>query len=157
MSSSELLKIFYQLTATSFVYFAGKSLVIENTESRCMDNVFVVNLRQEGSDILVGLTAVLEERRKYFTEDEQYGNCTLSAAKTPNSSWSTEFEALNAQQPLKVLIDEIIERVGGTVTLIIDEANLAFEITPYTKEERVETQKQALALFTSLTKEKGKV
>lgn len=140
----------------------GKSLVIESIENRNMGNVFVVNLRQEGNDILIGLVAVLEERRRYFTQVGQYGNCTLSAT-TGNAvtdhyfSSLTEFKASNAQQPLNVLINELIEGVDGTVTLIIDEANLAFEITHDTKEERVEAQKMALALFTSLTKEKGKV
>ena len=45
----------------------------------------------------------------------------------------------------------------GAITLIIDEANLAFNITSGTSKSEILAAKQALALFTTLTKEKQKV
>ena len=54
----------------------------------------------------------------------------------------------SVEQPLKVLINKFVERVDCKVTLIIDEANRAFTITPDKKEEDAKALKEALAFFT---------
>ena len=46
---------------------------------------------------------------------------------------------------------------SGAITLVIDEANIAFTITDITSADDIKATKQALALFTSLTKENNKV
>ena len=63
----------------------------------------------------------------------------------------------NAQQPLKVLIEDLLTRVEGNVTLIIKEANRALEINQYTNEEEIKKRREILASLTQLTKETGKV
>ena len=151
----------------------GKSLVIKNVEKLNMNNVFVVDLRLKGSDILKGLVSVIMERRRFYEDNmEQKGAVNIKAAigstVADQYNLAKEFEnvlkVVNAiidkdsvEQPLEVLINELVKRVYGNVTLIIDEANLAFMITPDTKVEDIKAMKHSLALFTSLTKAQGKV
>jgi hypothetical protein len=61
------------------------------------------------------------------------------------------------KQPLKVLINELLARAKGKITIIIDEANMAFGITSGTKQEKIDSMKGILATFTQLTKENRKV
>jgi hypothetical protein len=61
------------------------------------------------------------------------------------------------EQPLQVLIEELLKRVEGSLTLIIDEANIAFTITENTNEEKVEALAGILATFTQLKKQSRKV
>ena len=153
----------------------GKSLVIRYLEKlslkdRYMGTVFVVNQRVEGSDILTGLIAVLQERRNFYLKSQEESDFFISLAGLAVSFFAEdkEYEAFskvmialsnnnNVKQPLKVLIKELLTRVEGNVTLIIDEANIAFTITQNTKEEKVEALKGILAQITHLTKESGKV
>lgn len=55
------------------------------------------------------------------------------------------------------MIEELLKRVKGNVTLIIDEANIAFTITEDTNAEEVKALRGILATFTKLAKESGKV
>jgi hypothetical protein len=155
----------------------GKSLVLRyleklSLEDCSMGTVLVVNLRREGSDILTGLIAVLEERRKFYIDLKSQAklNVLISVADFAATFFARdkEFEAFakilmaikdnnNFKQPLKVLIDELLTRVDGTVTLVIDEANMAFATTPDTEEREIKALKGILATFTQLTKESGKV
>ena len=61
------------------------------------------------------------------------------------------------EKPLQVVIEELLKRVKGNVTLIIDEANIAFTITEDTNAEEVKALRGILATFTKLAKESGKV
>ena len=140
-----------------------------------MSTVFVIDLRVKGTNILKGLMSVLKERRKFY-EDMDEGTFKVataigSAVGSAVASYldrAKVFEEVIAimtalvdkgseEQPLEVLINELVKRVDGKVTLISDEANLAFEITPGTKDEGVQQQREALSIFTSLTKVQGKV
>lgn len=105
----------------------GKSLLIENMEQRS-DKILLVNLREEGNDILKGLYAFLGETEGY-----------------------------NVQEHLVCLLNDMNRRVGAKVTVIIDHAYLAFTISPDTKVEDTMALRNALALFTMLTKEKNEV
>jgi hypothetical protein len=156
----------------------GKTLVIRYLEKvslenkLSMGNVFVVNLRAEGSDILTGLIAVLRERRKYYVDLESEGKLdVLKAVSGFAASFfahGKQYEAFDKlmstlvdnnkfKQPLKVLINELLKRVEGSITLVIDEANIAFTMTPGTEESEVKALKGILAIFTQLTKETRKV
>jgi hypothetical protein len=66
--------------------------------------------------------------------------------------------ALKEQGPddLQSLINNLVKNLGG-ITLVIDEANIALTITDKTSATKIEATKQALALFTSLTKENNQV
>jgi hypothetical protein len=61
-----------------------------------------------------------------------------------------------AVESLPSLITELVKH-RGQVTLIIDEANIAFTIADDTTPEKIENLKAALALFTQLTKQLLKV
>ena len=61
-----------------------------------------------------------------------------------------EYESLN------ILILELVDKYGS-ITLIIDEANLAFAIDNASNREEINNVKAALALCTSLTKQERKV
>jgi hypothetical protein len=63
----------------------------------------------------------------------------------------------NAQQPSKVLIKELLTRVEGNVTLLIEEANLALEINQYITKEKIEKRREILASSKQLMKESRKV
>jgi hypothetical protein len=45
----------------------------------------------------------------------------------------------------------------GSITLVVDEANIALTITDKTSATKIEATKQALALLTTLSKELNKV
>jgi hypothetical protein len=66
--------------------------------------------------------------------------------------------ALKEQGPedLQSLINNLVKNLGG-ITLVIDEANIALTISDKTSAAKIEATKQALALFTSLTKEGNQV
>ena len=149
----------------------GKSLVLRNLERLNKGTVFRVNLR-EGSDILKGLLKVLEERRNYYLYLESENTMNIAgkiasvAAEMTGKGVEyrrvlTVFDALlnnnNATKSLEGLIKELVKSREDKITLIIDEANIAFIIKPETKEEKIEAVREALALFTVLTKETRKV
>jgi hypothetical protein len=149
----------------------GKTLVIRNFEKTRMGTVFVVNLRRD-SDILKGLLKVLEDRvtRVDFLNTEgtikTAGKLGAIAAEIAGKKVEYErfvkfCEALlsdkNATKSLGALIAELVKNKGDKITLIIDEANIAFTIKPGTTPEKIEAVKDALELFTLLTKESRKV
>ena len=149
----------------------GKSLVLRNLERLNKGTVFRVNLR-EGSDILKALLKVLEERRNYYLYLESENTMNIAgkiasvAAEMTGKGVEyrrvlTVFDALlnnnNATKSLEGLIKELVKSREDKITLIIDEANIAFIIKPETKEEKIESVRDALALFTVLTKETRKV
>ena len=150
----------------------GKTLIIKNMAKLNMDNVFVVDLRVKDTNILRGLISVTMERRKFYKDMEDTGTLKILAATgRVVASYFDRGKALediiaimtalvdkgSVEQPLEVLINELVRRVDGEVTLIIDEANLAFTIKPDTKEEDVKGPREAFSFFTSLTKVEGKV
>ena len=149
----------------------GKTLVIRNFEKTRMGTVFVVNLRRH-SDIFEGLLRVLEERvtRVDFLNTEGtikiVGELGAIAAEIAGEKKEYErlvkfFKAIssneNATRSLEALIEELVKKSGDKITLIIDEANIAFTIKPGTKPEKIEAARDALELFTFLTKETRKV
>ena len=153
----------------------GKSLILRNLEQDHMEKVFVVNLRLHGPDILEGLRNVLQERKSYFSKSvEKMKSVVFPAVGAAMPSVGAAMplgiggvvskvieELLKDDDPatktLSVLVNGLIKGLGNNVTLIIDEANIAFNIKETTKEEKVESTKAALELFTFLTKEAQKV
>ena len=152
----------------------GKSLILEKLQMDNKDSVFLLDLRRS-SDISLVLQTVLEERRKILTEDE---NLLLNSVKEGIALTATAvkqkvavgflkgltsgitaiLENDKAKKSLEVLIAEIIKlKEDGNVTFIVDEANIAFTITPWKTAESIEKVKAVLALFTRLTKQNGKV
>ena len=139
-----------------------------------MDKVFVINLRRHGGDILEGLRSVLSERKSYFSEDLKApaGATTPSAAGcilkrvgmdedfTNHAAKAIETllnEDKAAPRALPVLIKGLIKGLGNNVTLIIDEANIAFTIKDKNDRIGIEEALAALRLFIAYTKEKLKV
>jgi hypothetical protein len=61
-----------------------------------------------------------------------------------------------AVKSLPSLIAELIY-YRGPITLIIDEANIAFNITKDTTPEKIEKLQEALAMFTLMIKQLGEV
>ena len=152
----------------------GKSLVLEWLENSNMGTVFIVNLRDSGDDILKGLLAVLEKRRDYYLDLDKQQRATTAALKVgqvvaeflgKGKSYDEFLKVFNSlvelnstKHPLQILIDELIRVEGGEkITIIIDEANIAFTIKPDTDKNDIKAASVALAMFTRLTKESNKV
>ena len=149
----------------------GKSLVLEYLEKRNMETVFIVDLRVRDKDILKALLTVLEKRRDYYVNlDNETLEAVLKDGKVFASvegkgaaygqflTTVTAFMKMNsAKQTLEVLIDGLIKVQGEKVTIIIDEANVAFTIKPGTKGEKIDAASDALLMFTQLTKQTRKV
>lgn len=148
----------------------GKTLVMSNFEKTRMGTVFCVNLRRN-SDILEGLLKVLNDRAakvNYLgTEGAMETEGKAGAAAAEIAVKTKEYEVLgkifgaiisnkNATRSLQALLEELIEKTEDRITLIIDEANIAFTIDPWTAPAQVEAARKALALFISLTQERRK-
>jgi hypothetical protein len=134
----------------------GKSLVLRHFEEKNLTNVFIVNLRgTEKGDILKELLRVLTKRKSYYTYLVNKSKSILALILT-YSEILADFEKIlgneGAVESLPSLIMELVKH-RGKVTIIIDEANIAFNITDDTTLEKIENLKAALALFTLLTKE----
>ena len=146
----------------------GKSLILRNLEQDHMEKVFVVNLRVHGPDILEGLRNVLQERKSYFSKSvEKMKGVVVPAvgAAMPFGIGGVVSKVIEellkdddpATKTLSVLVNGLIKGLGNNVTLIIDEANIAFTITDITENADIKSTKAALELFTFLTKEAQKV
>ena len=148
----------------------GKSLILRNLEQDHMEKVFVVNLRLHGPDILEGLRNVLQERKSYFSKSvEKTKGVVVPAVGAAMPSVGAAMPLVSkvieellkdddpATKTLSVLVNGLIKGLGNNVTLIIDEANIAFTITDITENADIKSTKAALELFTFLTKEAQKV
>lgn len=144
----------------------GKSLVFSNFEKLNLNNVFVV----KGFDILDGMISVLRERRKTYLEMKEMGTLKdWTATATGGAEASVfscakefgEFDAImnalllkdSVDQSTGALISELVKRLDGKVTIIIDEAQRALAITPPTNKYDVMALESALALFTAVKKD----
>jgi hypothetical protein len=112
----------------------GKSLVLGDLQKCNPDKVFLIDLRMDSS-ILRGLLSNLKVKMK-----EQHYNIVLS---DPTSF--TE------------VIDNLANNLPPPITLIIDEANLAFMIDESTSITEIDEAKETLSIFTALTKQLNKV
>ena len=145
----------------------GKSLTIRNLEQLSMGTVFRVNLR-EASDILTGLKKVLRERRddyKFWSAEEaakrivKFGSLAAEVARfdTVVTTLTKILENSDVTHSLQALIRELVNSQKANITIIIDEANIAFCIKPETSRDKIEAVREALALFVAMTKEYRKV
>ena len=151
----------------------GKSLVLKWLENGNMGTVFIVNLRNSGDDILKGLLAVLEKRRDYYLDLDKQQPAITAAVKVgqvvagflgKGESYGEFLKVFNslvemnsAKQPLEILIAELIKVEGENITIIIDAADIAFNIHYYDQESDIKAARETLATFTLLTKESNKV
>jgi AAA+ ATPase superfamily predicted ATPase len=149
----------------------GKSFVIRHFEENDRNTVFVVDLRKHGGDILKGLLQVLKERRNRYIDlaKEIEGASILARALTifTKNKYYSEILKIIAElekvlgnelavKSLPSLIEELINH-RGNITLIIDESNIAFNITKDTTTEEIKGLKEALAMFTLMTKQSRQV
>ena len=151
----------------------GTTLVLKWLEKRNMGTVFIVNLRNSGDDILKGLLAVLEKRRDYYLDLDKQQPAITAAVKVgqvvagflgKGESYGEFLKVFNslvemnsAKQPLEILIAELIKVEGENITIIIDAADIAFNIHYYDQESDIKAARETLATFTLLTKESNKV
>ena len=135
----------------------GKSLVLRHFEKKNLSNVFIVNLRgTEKVDILKELLRVLTKRKSHYTDLVNKSKSILAIIfvglfnRNGSGSYSeilADFEKIlgneEAVESLPSLITELVKH-RGKITLIIDEANIAFTITDDTTPEKIENLKAAL-------------
>ena len=146
----------------------GKSLVIKSLEKLNMDSVFVVDLRKHRGDMLQGLLAILDARRSHFEAERGLVSYAARVFQTIFATWFPNPPAIiiieglvtgltkileneNAKKSLNDLIQNLIKVKGGKITIIIDEANMAFTA------EKGDEAKNDLAVFTQLTKQDQQV
>jgi hypothetical protein len=141
----------------------GKSLVLSDLQQRHPDKVFLVNLRLNSS-ILKGLLLNLQDKWK-----EQHYSNELMAKILPltlhNFPVMKECEIQNSidflfsQKSDPIVTTELINNIANNlppITLIIDEANIAFTINNINS-TKFEEAKKVLAICTALTKQNNKV
>ena len=143
----------------------GKSVVLNSIEKRFPEKVYKVNLRIY-PDILRGLLWTLRDRQtKTYKPSLTDAISKVIGQFFGDSKMFTDKEfieklniALGKRNPdgLQSVITCLMENLGA-ITLVIDEANIALTITDKTSADKITATKEALALFTSLTKEDKKV
>lgn len=147
----------------------GKSLVLHDIEKNHLDKIFIVNLR-ENPNILLGLVDVLKQRKdpKYdkfiklfiktltwtFLKAAADKAGVKSALEASMKDWDDANEVIPT---LQQLILKLLETVPGVITIVIDEANIAFTLSSTADEQKRKEALEALALFTTLTKESERV
>jgi hypothetical protein len=148
----------------------GKSLVLKKLQEGSPDKVFVVNLRLN-PNILTGLVKTLRDRQQWDMQEkakEILVRVVTSFAMRSNPLASNMIKPDEVQrfldiayarpdsEALPALINDLVKGLGE-VTLVIDEANIAFTILSTTPYSEIKAVKEALGLFTTLTKEQKKV
>jgi hypothetical protein len=156
----------------------GKSFLLRNLEQRHPDRVLLVDLRTNTSNILVGLLNCLDEKKSMNYEKMKDFSLVGYAAKFitkfvssidhPTVGTIAE-EAVNFARGLlasnekeATVLSKLVNKLANSnkmhpFTVIIDEANLAFTIDDNSTEQNVKDAKEALMLFTGLTKQSRKV
>lgn len=148
----------------------GKSLVLKKLQEESPDKVFVINLRLN-PNILTGLVKTLRDRQQWDMQEkakEILVRVVTSFAMQSNPLVSLVVKLDEVQkyfnvpharpdsEALPALINDLVKGLGE-ITLVIDEANIAFTILSTTPYFEIKAVKEALALFTTLTKEQKKV
>ena len=131
--------------------------------------MFLVDLRRN-SDILGSLIENLRERRLRY-KSNQFSNTIMKVVSglvykatdgklkdiVSLSDYQMVFEALvKTPAALASVLDDISRGYGG-ITFIIDEANIALSINEFTTVAEIKATREALAIFTRLTKQKQSV
>ena len=143
----------------------GKSLVLKEMEKRFQEKVLLINLRGK-SDILSGVIEELRVRKLRYRPNQSndaivtvigrvlYGAVAGKLKDIVSlSDYQTFFDAIMKKpDALASVLDEIASGYGG-ITLIIDEANIALTIKEHTTPAEIKATREALAVFTKLTKE----
>lgn len=145
----------------------GKSLVGKKMKERFQEKVFIANLRDDPSI----LSCLFKELREYHLKYKStpFGNAILKTVGgmllqlsplkniIAPDDFKSIFDAVQEQpSALSTLLNDMATNLGG-ITVIVDEANLAFTITEdCTTPAQIQDTKNALALFTKLTKENKK-
>ena len=148
----------------------GKSLVLKKLQEGSPDKVFVVNLRLN-PNILTGLVKTLRDRQQWDMQEKakeilvrvvtsfaMQSNPLVSLVVKPDEvqKYFNVPHARPDSEALPALINDLVSGLGE-VTLVIDEANIAFTILSTTPYSEIKAVKEALGLFTTLTKEQKKV
>ena len=148
----------------------GKSLVLKKLQDKSPGKVFVVNLRLN-PNILTGLVSTLRDRQQWDMQEkakEILVRVVTSFAMRSNPLASNMIKPDEVQrfldiayarpdsEALPALINDLVKGLGE-ITLVIDEANIAFTILSTTPYSEIKAVKEALGLFTTLTKEQKKV
>jgi hypothetical protein len=148
----------------------GKSIVLSDIEKRFPAKVFTVDLRAH-PNILTGLMWTLSDRQKLDITDKlkkifnnvasKFAMRLLDIKNIITEDDLQKYLDIALSKPdtvksLTKLIDELLTALGG-ITLVIDEANIALTVSEVTSEADIKATKQALALFTRLTKQTNKV
>ena len=148
----------------------GKSLVLSSIEKKLSAKVFIVDLRIH-PNILTGLMSTLIRRKMFDITDElkkilfsTVSKFIIRVLDIKNIITEEDLQkyvdiVISKPDTVKSLTELIYELMNalGAITLVIDEANIALTVTEVTSEAKIDVTKQALALFTSLTKQTNKV
>ena len=140
----------------------GKTFVMERLEQK----VIVVNLRRN-SDILRSLVEKLWERRLSYKPTD-FNNAMLKFLVGIFYKWTDGKvkENMVSQADYQMVVDAVIKKPAALscvledisigydgITLIVDEANIAFTIKDFTTAAEIKAATETLNAFTRLTKE----
>lgn len=147
----------------------GKSFVLYDMEKYNLNKMFIVDLRKK-SNILQGLLDVLQERK----DPEIIKRITMFIAETLSMTIDAATEKFGIKtnlyeflkffyqetekgSTLEKLISHLLDKIPDVITIVIDEANIAFTLSGDKDEKKIVETKEALALFTRLTKQNQRV
>jgi hypothetical protein len=150
----------------------GKSLLFRVLEKENPKKIFMVNLQSE-PNILKGLLSTLRDRQWADLDTQtKMKKLLLNFALVHVKNILPKDSGLKAEdidkfisiaqtlsdsvKSLTVLINELVITLGE-ITLVIDEANIAFTMSAETSQEKIDATKEALNLFTTITKSQNKV
>jgi hypothetical protein len=147
----------------------GKSLVLSTIEKRFPTKVLTVDLRAH-PDILKGLLYTIRDRQMLDIKDKAieiavnvFSKMVKNFLLIDKDLKDEEFQkylniafAKSDHKDLATVLKELVEGLGA-ITLVVDESNISLTISETTSNEEVKSTKQALALFTRLTKQTNKV
>lgn len=144
----------------------GKSLILHDMENNYKEKMFLVDLR-DNPNIIIGLLDVLQTRKrsKWFKGlmknliaelAPRFLDATaeeLGSTSDLGKSLTYLYDANKERLTLQKLIYRLLEKIPGVITIVIDEANIAFTLSDTANEQQRNETIEALKLFTKLTKQ----
>jgi hypothetical protein len=143
----------------------GKSLVLESLFGQGEGKVIYVDMRTGYSSITEGLLSTLSDKEI----DEIFKTLGATALEVISAFISKPGQTIGLKacidylqresKPDSTYLSKILDKISEScnVTLVIDEANMAFAVDDKSSELKVGEVSKVLALFTKLTKQKQKV
>lgn len=138
----------------------GKSLVLNHLEGDYLNKMFILDLRGN-PNMLQGLLDALKERDPPSPASKANEAAAAAAVRKCDINFSDFLENLKVNYgknfTLENVINELLNYIGDVITIVIDEANIAFTPIVAPDNEKINETRKLLNFFTQLTKQTKRV